>query len=334
MNKLRLTINTLALMSAMAILSGIAQAQPTRTWVSSSGNDANTCSRTSPCATFNGAINKTAKNGEVNCLDAGSYGTLNITRSITIDCEDTQGTIVASFVNGIVINLGALTANDPLRIVRLRGLTINGIGNGIRGILVSSVNTAPVTVHVEQVVIDGFTSDGIFFNAAGGELFVRNTMIQNCRQTGANPVPSGVLIDSSNAGATVHATIENSTITHNGQGLRGETSARISVSNCNLSNNTFNGITAFNTDATQVEFNVYRCVIASNRQWGVIASANAGGAAIVRLDGNQIVSNVGEPNAAGVQIFPNAQVLSRGNNTIAGSPVDVQGGSLTPLPNM
>src|SRR5262245_39543730 len=59
---------------------------PTRTWVSGVGDDGNTCSRTAPCKTFTGAIAKTAAAGEINCLDPGDFGTLFITKSITIDC--------------------------------------------------------------------------------------------------------------------------------------------------------------------------------------------------------------------------------------------------------
>src|SRR5262245_22334805 len=60
-----------------------AAAQATRTWVSGVGNDANPCSRTAPCQTFAGAISKTFINGEISCLDAGGFGTVTITKSIT-----------------------------------------------------------------------------------------------------------------------------------------------------------------------------------------------------------------------------------------------------------
>ena len=63
-----------------------ASAQATRTFVSGVGNDADPCSRTAPCRTFAGAIVKTFINGEINCLDPGGYGAVNITKSITIDC--------------------------------------------------------------------------------------------------------------------------------------------------------------------------------------------------------------------------------------------------------
>src|SRR5262245_40763635 len=81
----------------------MAYAQASRTWVSGVGDDANPCSRTAPCKTFAGAISKTAANGEINCLDPGGFGTLMITKSISIDCSGTLGSVLAPQTNGIVI---------------------------------------------------------------------------------------------------------------------------------------------------------------------------------------------------------------------------------------
>jgi hypothetical protein len=333
MHKLRLTIHAAALIAVIVGLPAVIQAQSTRTWVSGTGDDLNTCSRTSPCRTFAGALSKTATNGEINCLNPGSYNFVTITKSITIDCEDTQGALLASGVNGIVVDLGPASASDPLRIVRLRGIALNGLGSGTaRGINILSTNTSPVTVHLDNVVIDNFVRDGIFFNAAGGELLVRNSVVQNCANKDIIPIPSGLFVDSSTA-AIVHVTVENSTFARNAQGIRGETAARISIYNCNISHNTLNGVVAFNTDATESQINVYKSVIAHNKQWGVVSSGGPG-PAIVRLDANHIVSNLGAAQAAGVQILTNGQVLSRGNNTISGNPVDVQGGSLGSLPSL
>src|SRR6478609_1856202 len=90
---------------ALALTAAPAQAQATRTWVSGVGDDVNPCSRTAPCKTFAGAISKTAAGGEINCLDPGGYGTVTITKSITIDCSGTFGSILNSGgINGFVIN--------------------------------------------------------------------------------------------------------------------------------------------------------------------------------------------------------------------------------------
>src|SRR5262249_59046911 len=80
-----------------------AHAQATRTWVSGVGDDANPCSRTAPCKTFAGAISKTAAAGEIDCLDPGGFGAVTITKSITIDCSETFGSVLVSGTNGILI---------------------------------------------------------------------------------------------------------------------------------------------------------------------------------------------------------------------------------------
>jgi len=122
-----------------------AQAQATRTWVSGVGDDANPCSRTAPCKTFAGAISKTAASGEINCIDPGGFGAVTITKNLTIACEYTEGGILASLTNGININAAGI-------VVVLRGLDIEGAGNGLIG--VNIVNAA--RVHIEKCVIHGF----------------------------------------------------------------------------------------------------------------------------------------------------------------------------------
>src|SRR5881396_3208201 len=119
MNKFRFTINALAIAIFTFAFASMAQAQATRTWVSGVGDDVNPCSRTAPCKTFAGAISKTAVNGEINCLDPAGYGTVTITKSITIDGGGSFGSILASGGgNGIIVNA---TATD---VVNIRNLSI------------------------------------------------------------------------------------------------------------------------------------------------------------------------------------------------------------------
>src|ERR1051325_4067484 len=102
MTRMRITLNMFALIVICLACGSVAQAQATRTWVSGVGDDLNPCSRTAPCKTFAGAISKTFINGEINCLDPAGYGTVTVTKSITIDCEDTQGSILASGVTNAI----------------------------------------------------------------------------------------------------------------------------------------------------------------------------------------------------------------------------------------
>src|SRR5262245_13610773 len=114
----------------LLLLAGTASvhAQATRTWVSGAGNDTDPCSRTAPCKTFAGAMMKTAASGVINCLDPGGFGTVTITKSITIDCAGMPGGILASSgTTGVNVSGAGI-------VVVLRALEIDGAGSGAIGI--------------------------------------------------------------------------------------------------------------------------------------------------------------------------------------------------------
>src|ERR1700681_2416171 len=123
MNKLRLALRMVLFVSIMLMLASFTQAQASRTWISGVGDDVNPCSRTAPCKTFAGAISKTAAGGIINCLDPGGFGAVTITKSMTIDCEQTLGGSLAAGTNAFNI-----TNNGT--VVNLRGLDIEGVGTG------------------------------------------------------------------------------------------------------------------------------------------------------------------------------------------------------------
>src|SRR6476469_2029472 len=92
-----LALKVSTVLAAMALGTSLAHAQATRTWVSGVGDDANPCSRTAPCKTFAGAISKTAASGEIDVLDPGGFGTVTITKAMTID--GTHGSGFGSILN-------------------------------------------------------------------------------------------------------------------------------------------------------------------------------------------------------------------------------------------
>src|SRR5262245_37930396 len=70
---------------ALGLVGTPAQAQSSRTHVSAAnGNDANDCSRGTPCRTFQAAHDKTLADGEITVLDPGGYGGMIISKSISI----------------------------------------------------------------------------------------------------------------------------------------------------------------------------------------------------------------------------------------------------------
>src|SRR5690242_4483750 len=111
-------MNTIGLVAgvaaAFALVASSAHAIP-RTFVSGTGGGT-ACTRALPCASFQAAHDATDLGGEINCLDAGSFGTVMVSKSITIDCAGTVGAIPTS--------AGTVTINAPTATVRLRHLTV------------------------------------------------------------------------------------------------------------------------------------------------------------------------------------------------------------------
>ena len=108
-----------------------------RAFVSATGNNANTatfCAVTAPCKTFAAAVTVVADNGEVVALNTAPYGSVTLTRSISL-------TAAPGVYAGISVFAGSgVTIASPGISVVLRGLTINGQG-GANGILVDTPAT-------------------------------------------------------------------------------------------------------------------------------------------------------------------------------------------------
>jgi hypothetical protein len=315
MNTFRFTFTALAIMTFTLILASGTQAQVTRTWVSGVGSDANPCSRTAPCKTFAGAISKTAANGEINCLDPAGYGAVTITKSITIDCEDTQGSILNTGTNGVVINLGA---SDIVKTVRLRGLSINGAStngiSGLRGIQVSNVSTAGVKLFVDEVFIQNQVNEGIFFNGPGGDLVVRDSLITNCNGQGIRTLSAA-----SGAAGIIHVSVNRTTAHLNGQGMRFEGNSFGTVSNSSASNNTLNGFVVFPVSVGGAEMNIVDSTANNNRQFGVF-SGGTGQVGVVRIFNLTAFNNT----TLQLEVAAGGSILSNGQNHI-GTPSDPAG---------
>lgn len=218
------------------------QAQATRTWVSGVGDDVNPCSRTAPCKTFAGAISKTATGGEINCLDPGGFGSVTITKSITIDCHGTFGSTLASGTNGFVINIAPLDAGN---VVRLRGLTINGAGGGSTG-RSTGINGVKIvsaaTVYIEDVVIDGFTKAAVAIENPAGA--VRLSVSGSSMRTNAEHALMAAPKDK----ATANIVITDSVISGNNIGIGAGTGSTFTVSSSAI---TFNRL-GVSTDGGKV----------------------------------------------------------------------------------
>jgi len=254
----------LLVLFAAFTFSSLAQAQATRTWVSGVGDDVNPCSRTAPCKTFAGAISKTAKDGEIDALDPGGFGAVTITRSMTLDGTGTMASILASGTNGIIINI-----TDPVdgsKTVRLRGLSINGAGTGMVGIKVLAANR----VIIEDMIIDGFTRNGISFEASSPvQAIVMNSRVSNNAGNGIN------------AAGGAQVVLQNTTLVQNGTGVFAEKSEVTTVDCEVVLNNT--GFQA----AAGATIRISGVTVTNNN----LALAIAAGGSIVSLKNNLIHGN-------------------------------------------
>jgi hypothetical protein len=294
MSKFRFSIKIFAIAILTFAFASMAQAQATRTWVSGVGDDANPCSRTAPCKTFAGAISKTATGGEISVLDPGGFGTINITKSITINGTHGSGfgAILAAGTNGVLIN-GAATS-----IIRLKSIDINGAGTGVDGI---RINTG-LKVYLEDVKIDGFTNRGIndVRTTANGFLNITDSNVSGCTQSGIAIIPG--------VGGSVTAVLDNvhsqGSVSNSGYAQSGNVKG--TVRNSFFTGNSSNGMFA---DGTGGELNIENC-LSSHNSVGLFVTAPA----IVRLNGTEISNNGTSINAAG-----QAQVQSTGTNVITGN---------------
>jgi len=301
MNKI---IRITALVAFTLAVTALAQAQATRTWVSGVGDDVNPCSRTAPCKTFAGAISKTATGGEINAIDSGGFGTITITKAITIDGAGVHASILFAGTNGVVIN--ALDTSN----VTLRNLSLNGAGSGVDGVRVLQAGT----VAVENCVIANGTGDGIEINETSNvELFVRDTVIRNFGEDGIESFTS--------AGAPSFAKVvlEHSSFINNSNGYHGRSQTRMTARNCVFSHNTSNGVLMESVTGGQFAVGrVWASQMTLNGSNGV-QSGNGGnaGTSIVELAQNQISNN-----NQGVLISTGGQVQTFSNNAITGNNTD------------
>lgn len=303
MSKFRFTFKVLALAIFMFASVSIAQAQASRTWVSGVGDDANPCSRTAPCKTWAGAISKTAACGEIDALDPGGFGAVTITKSITLDGTGTFASILASLVTGITINAASTD------VITIRGISINGFCNGIRGMNILQAKT----VNVEDCVIFRFAGPGILVNETSDlALNVRNTVIRD------NTGP-GIQTFTSSATLKVRTTLEHVSLNGNQHGLHARSGSFVSARNSVFSSNTTNGIFADAAGANSAVVFAHANQIFSNGGNGVRAG-NAGnlGTSGVEISQNMIDVNVGN----GVLVSTNGIVNTFSNNSIQGNGTD------------
>jgi nitrous oxidase accessory protein NosD len=285
-----------------------------RTFVSGTGTNAGTCTRAAPCATFAFAHGVTDDGGTINCVDADNFGNVVITKSITIDCAGTLGGINSGATDGI-------TVNAPSIIVRIRNLSLNGMGVGLNGILF--LNGA--ALFVENCAIANYNGGavgngiGIKFappNGITAGLYVTDSTITGNGRTSDG---GGIVIQPTGTGAarvTIERTlVENNTygIFANGTGSTGTIAVQIRDSVAAESK--FHGISAFTTvTASITSITVARSSSLLNAGNGVLAQSPR---AFVLLGDATVMSN-----GTGLSAVSGGNILSYQDNQLTGNVSD------------
>ncbi|MFM5895859.1 MAG: hypothetical protein ACKOQM_15710 [Novosphingobium sp.] len=317
--RLRGIVAITSLVAGSLIGSATASAQATRTWISGVGDDANPCSRTAPCKTFAGAIPKTAAQGEINCIDPGGFGSVTITKAITLSCEGVTAGVLVAATNGINVNVAA---GD---VVRIRGLDIEGLGTAAGGSL-SGINfVGGGTLYVSNTRIDGFgvgsgAGYGISFTPSSNATLVVDNVELTHNGGVSNPDESGGVLVQPPAGITATASITNSVVANGtNAGVRVETLAAGAVANVAISNtvltNDSTGLLAHaDPGLGTVSVLADNLTVSQNSATGV---RGIGTGATIRIGNSAITGNgIGTKSASG------ATVSSYGNNKLNGNTSD------------
>ncbi|MGH9930390.1 MAG: right-handed parallel beta-helix repeat-containing protein [Pyrinomonadaceae bacterium] len=308
----------LGLSLLLFLISASAHAQPKQTWVSAAGVDENpdpdlfNCPRIAPCKTFAGAIARTAPGGEISVLDSGDFGSVVITKPITINGGSMFAGILAEFSNGVIVNV---TGPGDSGVVILRGLSINGGGTGLNGIRY----LAGGKLIVEHCSIYGFTQNDILVSplAAPGNLAVNDTTLTGDVGGSVNGIDvvnatslhvensiidgfsqSGLLVENSATG--IGTFVKDTVMRNNGGNVIA--AGKAVFENCRFEKSTIGFQVSQGAKTT-----LNNCVIAGNLLFGLYCHDATGSQAMV--DGCQISNNL-----IGIQSEDSGQVRVSNSN--------------------
>lgn len=287
-----------------------------RTWVSGAGVDQASCGTiASPCRTLQYAHDQTAASGEINFKDAAGYGSVIISKAISIinDGAGVAGVLAPANGNAILIVAGA--SGD----VVLKGLTIEGSGTGNYGVL----HTIGRNLTIVDCYISGFKAAGIFLNASG----TTATTVASTRLFG-NEVGLSFRPPAGQGTGTIEVRDVTASFNQNGLSFISELFAvNVGISNTVVSNNYNSGITISRVSGFMTTI-LDGVVLNSNNLLG-ISSGNLGGFGLYHYSGTTSANDklyIGRStimgNNYGTFCINPATAFSFGNNQIVGNNLD------------
>ena len=209
---MELRTSLLVAISIPLVFTVSADASAGRTFVATTGNDANVitnCGVASPCRTFGAALGVTNSGGELVVLNSGGYGPATIGQSVTITATGVDASISVTTSGGAGLTINT-TGN-----VTLRGLSLHGQATGANGIDVTQVGY----LRLYDMLIENFTSHGVSM-INGGNLEVYGSDMND-------DVSAGLYL----AGLTspLAAYVAGSSFSHDGSGMAAGENSKVTL---------------------------------------------------------------------------------------------------------
>jgi hypothetical protein len=161
-------------------LAAPAQAHPV-TYVSGKGNDQYDCfSPTTPCRSFQRAVNQTVAGGEVKALDPADYGPVTIRKPISITGVEDAGINMTNMTSagGEAIEIEINSTGG----INLSNLILDGGGKAAFGIVLTTLSAPSMTI--KHCTVRNFTKLGIEIGSIGGVKFLIKDTVSTQNGTG------------------------------------------------------------------------------------------------------------------------------------------------------
>jgi hypothetical protein len=278
-----------------------AQAQA-RVFVAAQGSDSNPCTFALPCRTFQHAHDIVVAGGEIDVLDPAGYGSLTITKALSV-----QGHGYSGITGIITINAG------PSDNVNLRGLLIEG----------SVLFTTGASLNIQESVIrNSGPTHGINFAATGASKLIMSQTLISDIGSGFNAINIGPTGGGSAIVVLDHVALDNAStgLTIFGNNTVG--SIKVTIADSAVSNMGSSGISA-SSDTGPTQVMVRNCTIFNA---GVAIAVNQI-AAVVRLTKSTITGNLN-----GLGAGTGGQLISYGDNNVDGNTTDFVGAPTSTIP--
>jgi Right handed beta helix region len=249
------------------------------TFVSGKGSNTGSCaSPSTPCRTFQFALDQTSPGGEIKALDPANYGGLTITKSISITGVEGAG-IFRTVANAVAISIKA----GPSDTINLSHLTLDGLSTATFGIQLTSGGS----LTVADCAIRDFIGVGVQVASTATTTFLIADTVVSGNNVG---IAVGSQVTSTDQG-----TLDRVSVTQNSHGIFIGAHASVLALDSTVADNAATGFDIFQGGVLRL----VHSAVTGNLQGVIVGSDSTGVSAgnnVIRGNGTDVtgtLSNVG-----------------------------------------